>query len=215
MGGLLFCPVLPGHAGSSLVCVCVFVCVCKGDGVCGPQKGFYASGGHHQELNLAEMRPHAQRRLQRGCPGTGRGGARPQGASLPRLPSQPSRALLRALRAAARPQSNAVKHGQPTDNLQVLGAAYPWISRRLLTRPSPELRATLKRLLYKGGGFRCAPPTTPPPLAQQRRAAPRRALPKATTLRGARCDSAPSNKPAMWTLLARPGAAPRWPRVAS
>ncbi|KIY97206.1 putative aarF domain-containing protein kinase [Monoraphidium neglectum] len=39
-------------------------------------------------------------------------------------------------------------------NYKVLGAAYPWISRRLLTRPSPELRATLKRLLYKGGGFR-------------------------------------------------------------
>ncbi|GBF89282.1 uncharacterized aarF domain-containing kinase, chloroplastic [Raphidocelis subcapitata] len=37
---------------------------------------------------------------------------------------------------------------------KVLGAAYPWISRRLLTRPSPELKATLRRLLYKGGRFR-------------------------------------------------------------
>ena len=31
---------------------------------------------------------------------------------------------------------------------QVLGAAYPWISRRLLTQPDPELRATLRQLLY-------------------------------------------------------------------
>ena len=33
-------------------------------------------------------------------------------------------------------------------NYKVLGAAYPWIARRLLTDESAELRATLRRLLY-------------------------------------------------------------------
>ncbi len=41
---------------------------------------------------------------------------------------------------------------------QVLGSAYPWIARRLLTDPSPELRVALRRLLYadhgEGGAFR-------------------------------------------------------------
>ncbi len=41
---------------------------------------------------------------------------------------------------------------------QVLGAAYPWIARRLLTDPSPDLRVALRQLLYaseeEGGIFR-------------------------------------------------------------
>jgi aarF domain-containing kinase len=37
-------------------------------------------------------------------------------------------------------------------NYKVLGAAYPWVARRLLTDPSPELRTTLHRLLYKAHG---------------------------------------------------------------
>ena len=37
--------------------------------------------------------------------------------------------------------------------LQVLGAAYPWIARRLLTDSNPELQDTLKVLLYKGNSF--------------------------------------------------------------
>lgn len=36
---------------------------------------------------------------------------------------------------------------------QVLGAAYPWVARRLLTQPSPELRVTLNQLLYKDNKF--------------------------------------------------------------
>jgi hypothetical protein len=37
---------------------------------------------------------------------------------------------------------------------QVLGAAYPWVSRHLLTQDSPELHATLNNLLYdKSGSF--------------------------------------------------------------
>ncbi|WIA38860.1 hypothetical protein OEZ86_002136 [Tetradesmus obliquus] len=37
---------------------------------------------------------------------------------------------------------------------KVLGAAYPWVSRRLLTQDSPELHATLNNLLYdKSGHF--------------------------------------------------------------
>lgn len=36
---------------------------------------------------------------------------------------------------------------------QVLSAAYPWVARRLLTDKSPELRATLRTLLYKDGRF--------------------------------------------------------------
>ena len=35
----------------------------------------------------------------------------------------------------------------------MLGAAYPWVARRLLTDTTPELRATLTALLYKGGSF--------------------------------------------------------------
>ena len=38
-------------------------------------------------------------------------------------------------------------------NYKVLGAAYPWIARRLLTDQTPELRATLLSLLYKDGKF--------------------------------------------------------------
>jgi aarF domain-containing kinase len=40
-------------------------------------------------------------------------------------------------------------------NYKVLGAAYPWVARRLLTDDSPELRRTLRNLLYKpSGGLR-------------------------------------------------------------
>ncbi len=38
-------------------------------------------------------------------------------------------------------------------HIQVLGAAYPWIARRLLTQSSPELQATLRKLLYKDNRF--------------------------------------------------------------
>lgn len=38
-------------------------------------------------------------------------------------------------------------------NYKVLGAAYPWVARRLLTDTTPELRATLNSLLYKNGKF--------------------------------------------------------------
>lgn len=38
-------------------------------------------------------------------------------------------------------------------NYKVLGAAYPWVARRLLTDTTPELRATLLSLLYKEGRF--------------------------------------------------------------
>ena len=38
-------------------------------------------------------------------------------------------------------------------NYKVLGAAYPWVARRLLTDTTPELRATLTSLLYKNGRF--------------------------------------------------------------
>ena len=36
---------------------------------------------------------------------------------------------------------------------KVLGAAYPWIARRLITNTAPELRDTLRQLLYKNGSF--------------------------------------------------------------
>ena len=36
---------------------------------------------------------------------------------------------------------------------KVLGAAYPWIARRLLTERSVELRDTLRTLLYSRGRF--------------------------------------------------------------
>jgi predicted unusual protein kinase regulating ubiquinone biosynthesis (AarF/ABC1/UbiB family) len=40
-------------------------------------------------------------------------------------------------------------------NYKVLGAAYPWVARRLLTDDSPELRRTLRNLLYMpSGGLR-------------------------------------------------------------
>lgn len=42
-------------------------------------------------------------------------------------------------------------------NYKVLGAAYPWIARRLLTEQSPELRDTLRSLLYKKGRFQVHP----------------------------------------------------------
>lgn len=41
----------------------------------------------------------------------------------------------------------------PCKWLQVLGAAYPWIARRLLTDSNPELQDTLRVLLYKGNSF--------------------------------------------------------------
>jgi len=36
---------------------------------------------------------------------------------------------------------------------KVLGAAYPWIARRLLAGPSPALRDSLRAVLYSGGSF--------------------------------------------------------------
>lgn len=39
-------------------------------------------------------------------------------------------------------------------NFKVLSKAYPYISKRLLTDPAPELRASLKDLLFKDGSFR-------------------------------------------------------------
>eukprot|EP00850_Spirogloea_muscicola_P021698 SM000258S09114 [mRNA] locus=s258:166872:173607:- [translate_table: standard] len=37
---------------------------------------------------------------------------------------------------------------------KVLGSSYPWIARKVLTDQSPQLRSTLKALLYKDGTFR-------------------------------------------------------------
>ncbi|MGK7931143.1 MAG: ABC1 kinase family protein [Microcystaceae cyanobacterium] len=39
-------------------------------------------------------------------------------------------------------------------NFKVLSKAYPYVAKRLLTDPSPELRASLKDLLFKEGSFR-------------------------------------------------------------
>ncbi|NES83437.1 MAG: AarF/ABC1/UbiB kinase family protein, partial [Moorea sp. SIO2B7] len=39
-------------------------------------------------------------------------------------------------------------------DFKVLSKAYPYVAKRLLTDPSPELRASLKDLLFKDGGFR-------------------------------------------------------------
>ncbi|MDX2213089.1 MAG: AarF/ABC1/UbiB kinase family protein [Oculatellaceae cyanobacterium bins.114] len=39
-------------------------------------------------------------------------------------------------------------------NFKVLSKAYPYISKRLLTDPSPELRSSLRDLLFKDGNFR-------------------------------------------------------------
>lgn len=38
-------------------------------------------------------------------------------------------------------------------NYKVLGSAYPWIARRLLSDSSVELQETLRALLYKGNRF--------------------------------------------------------------
>ena len=38
-------------------------------------------------------------------------------------------------------------------NYKVLGAAYPWVARTLLTKNTPQLRETLTSLLYKNGKF--------------------------------------------------------------
>jgi hypothetical protein len=38
--------------------------------------------------------------------------------------------------------------------VQLLGKAYPYVARRLLTDPSPELRQALEELLLKDGKFR-------------------------------------------------------------
>ena len=46
-------------------------------------------------------------------------------------------------------------------NYKVLGAAYPWIARRLLTEQSIELRDTLHTLLYKKGRFQVCPTCLP------------------------------------------------------
>lgn len=39
-------------------------------------------------------------------------------------------------------------------NFKVLSKAYPYVSKRLLTDPAPELRASLRDLLFKDGNFR-------------------------------------------------------------
>ncbi|MGQ4646086.1 AarF/UbiB family protein [Lyngbya aestuarii] len=39
-------------------------------------------------------------------------------------------------------------------NFKVLSKAYPYVAKRLLTDPSPELRTSLKDLLFKDGSFR-------------------------------------------------------------
>lgn len=39
-------------------------------------------------------------------------------------------------------------------NYKVLGGAYPWIARKVLTNSSPQLKASLQQLLYKDGVFR-------------------------------------------------------------
>lgn len=39
-------------------------------------------------------------------------------------------------------------------NFKVLSKAYPYVAKRLLTDPSPQLRASLKDLLFKEGSFR-------------------------------------------------------------
>lgn len=39
-------------------------------------------------------------------------------------------------------------------NFKVLSAAYPYVAKRLLTDPAPELRASLRDLLFKDGRFR-------------------------------------------------------------
>jgi predicted unusual protein kinase regulating ubiquinone biosynthesis (AarF/ABC1/UbiB family) len=39
-------------------------------------------------------------------------------------------------------------------NFKVLSKAYPYVAKRLLTDPSPELRASLQDLLFKDGSFR-------------------------------------------------------------
>jgi predicted unusual protein kinase regulating ubiquinone biosynthesis (AarF/ABC1/UbiB family) len=39
-------------------------------------------------------------------------------------------------------------------NFKVLSKAYPYVAKRLLTDPSPELRASLRDLLFKDGDFR-------------------------------------------------------------
>lgn len=39
-------------------------------------------------------------------------------------------------------------------NYKVLGGAYPWIARKVLTNSSPKLKASLQQLLYKDGVFR-------------------------------------------------------------
>lgn len=43
---------------------------------------------------------------------------------------------------------------QIDQNFKVLSAAYPYIAKRLLTDPAPELRASLRDLLFKEGSFR-------------------------------------------------------------
>ncbi|NCJ06723.1 AarF/ABC1/UbiB kinase family protein [Synechococcales cyanobacterium C] len=39
-------------------------------------------------------------------------------------------------------------------NFKVLNAAYPYVAKRLLTDPAPELRTSLRELLFKDGNFR-------------------------------------------------------------
>lgn len=43
---------------------------------------------------------------------------------------------------------------QVDPKFKVLSAAYPYVSKRLLTDPAPELRASLRELLFKDGKFR-------------------------------------------------------------
>uniref|UniRef100_A0A2P2M0J7 ABC1 family protein n=1 Tax=Rhizophora mucronata TaxID=61149 RepID=A0A2P2M0J7_RHIMU len=39
-------------------------------------------------------------------------------------------------------------------NYKVLGSTYPWIARKVLTNSSPQLRSSLRAILYKDGAFR-------------------------------------------------------------
>jgi hypothetical protein len=45
---------------------------------------------------------------------------------------------------------------QADANYKLLGRAYPYIARRLLTDPAPELRASFEDLVIKVGGPSCA-----------------------------------------------------------
>lgn len=107
------------------------------------------------------------RRAQRGLPRA----AVPPSRAPPRGrgPSTPPRLARLPQVLAARLLSHTTHHPPPTHRphvtpaqgialasdtqYKVLGAAYPWVARRLLTDTTPELRSTLMALLYKDGAF--------------------------------------------------------------